>query len=192
MAKKGAIKCPKCSRTFSMKAHLGRHMATIHASPGARRAAAKKSAGRKAGRPATKRTAVLSTGGNGVTGFLSDMQAYHDSLTAKRDELDGQISAIETAIGAMGGAARTAVRRGPGRPKGKVSASGTGRPGSLKDMIIKVLGQRKQPLSPNQISTAVIKAGYKSRAKDLTKAVSNVLPDIGQVKRVGFGSYTVS
>ncbi len=174
-----------------MKAHLGRHMATIHASPGARRAAAKKrKAGRKPGRPATKAVAVRSTGGNGVSGFLSDMQTYHANLTAQRDEIDGQITAIETAMSAMGGSSAPA-RRGPGRPKGSGGGSGTGRPGSLKDMIIKVLGQRKQPLSPNQISAAVLKAGYKSRAKDLTKAVSNVLPDIKKVKRIGFGSYTV-
>jgi hypothetical protein len=32
MAKK-SFKCSKCDKAFSMAAHLGRHMATIHASP---------------------------------------------------------------------------------------------------------------------------------------------------------------
>ena len=39
------FRCPKCSRTFGMKAHLGRHMTTIHAAAGA----AKKMGGVKRG-----------------------------------------------------------------------------------------------------------------------------------------------
>jgi len=38
MAKK--FKCSKCDRSFSMPAHLARHMNTIHATPGQKAAAA--------------------------------------------------------------------------------------------------------------------------------------------------------
>lgn len=45
MAKSKSFKCPKCSRTFGMAAHLGRHLSTMHgaASKAGRR---KKSAGK--------------------------------------------------------------------------------------------------------------------------------------------------
>lgn len=84
------------------------------------------------------------------------------------------------------GTPAVAAPRKRGRPKGSGPRSG-----SLKDVIAKVLSQRATPLSPQQISQAVVKAGYKSKAQDLTKAVSNVLPDVKGVKRLGFGKYTV-
>ncbi|MCH8966599.1 MAG: hypothetical protein IID43_02890 [Planctomycetes bacterium] len=132
------------------------------------------------------------------------MNAYRAGLVANRDALEGQISAIETAIGAIagtaGGKTKTTSRRlgrpvgrPPGRPVGRPVGRPAGkraRPGSLKDVIVKVLSQRVKPLKPSQISAAVQKAGYTSQAKDLTKAVSNVLPEIKQVRKVGFGIYT--
>ncbi len=45
-------------------------------------------------------------------------------------------------------------------------------------------------MSPNDIGLSVKKAGFKTKAKDITKAVSNVLPELKMVKRVGFGMYT--
>ncbi|MHC4695735.1 MAG: hypothetical protein ACYTFA_03215 [Planctomycetota bacterium] len=44
-------------------------------------------------------------------------------------------------------------------------------------------------MSPNAIATAVAKSGYKSKAKDLAKAVSNSIPELKSVKKVGFGLY---
>ena len=38
----------------------------------------------------------------------------------------------------------------------------------------------------------VKKAGFKTKAKNLTKAVSNKLPDLKSVKRVGYGKYQLS
>lgn len=60
---KGTWKCGKCERVFGMKAHLARHMNTIHAPGGAKakakegkvrlgRPPGKKSLGRPVGRPA--------------------------------------------------------------------------------------------------------------------------------------------
>lgn len=46
-AQPGKFQCTKCDRAFSMKAHLARHLATIHASPQAR--AAKKRQPKRAG-----------------------------------------------------------------------------------------------------------------------------------------------
>jgi len=60
-AVKGSFKCPKCDRTFSMAAHLARHMNSVHASKGKKKAAKRKVAerrkspkvrpGRRPGRP---------------------------------------------------------------------------------------------------------------------------------------------
>jgi ribosomal protein S14 len=52
---RGSVKCDTCGKTFSMPAHLGRHMSAIHniASKAKKKgaAAAKKRLGRKPGRP---------------------------------------------------------------------------------------------------------------------------------------------
>ena len=49
----GEFKCSKCDRSFSMAAHLARHMSTIHASPKAR--AAKKAKAAREARAAKRR-----------------------------------------------------------------------------------------------------------------------------------------
>ena len=64
-----------------------------------------------------------------------------------------------------------------------------GREGSLKSYMVKILRQRSRPMSPRDIAARIVKAGYKSKAKDLTKAVSNALPQLRGVKKVGFGMY---
>jgi hypothetical protein len=199
---RAAFKCTKCTRKFSMKAHLARHMNTIHASPARRKAAAKKRR-RKGGAKRRKvarapRRAAMRAGAVGAGGarLLSDMRAYYGELTTQRSSLDAEIGAIETAMSAMGGTApkrstRPKARggtRGPGRPP---RAPRAGRAGSLKEAIVNVLSQRRTPLSPRDLAGAVVRAGYKTKAKDLTKAISNVLPELKMVKKVGRGMYTV-
>ena len=68
--------------------------------------------------------------------------------------------------------------------------AGGARAGSLKDRIVKVLRQRTKPMTPKDIAAAVRNAGYKTKAKDLTKAVSNALPEMKMVKRVDRGLYS--
>ena len=67
-----------------------------------------------------------------------------------------------------------------------------GRPGSLKGYIVRVLRQTSKPMSVQDIGTRVKKAGFKTKAKNLTKAVSNTLPGVKNVKRVGYGKYQLS
>ncbi len=197
---RATLKCSRCSRTFKMPAHLARHMNSIHGA-GAKRKG-------KVGRPrgsANKRTVPSASGGGSAFGleagrFLNDMQAYYDMLTAQRSSLDAEIDSIAAAMSALG----TGTRRQPGRPAGAVKtkarvtsvkrgkgAGGT-RPGSLKDYIVRVLSQHTKPLSPNDLGSKVIRAGFKTKAKDLTKAISNTLPTMTNIKRVGFGKYQLS
>lgn len=188
---KAAFKCPRCDRSFSMKAHLARHMNTIHASPQRRKAAVKRRAGRK--KVARRKARALSARGapgEGGTRVLREMQAYYADLTAMRGSLDAQINAIETAMSLMGGVRAKAAPR----PRGRVAAGArarAGRPGSLKDSIVNVLRKRRTPMSPSELSSAVVGAGYKTKAKDLTKAISNILPQLKMVKKVGRGMYRV-
>ena len=192
------FKCPRCTRSFSMKAHLARHMNTIHASGTRRKVAGGRGRKRKLGRRGALRAGRHLLGPrvtlDGVSRVVTDMRTCHADLLAERANLNAQIDALETAIHTMGGTAprkrgRPAGRRATGRRRG--GRGRAGRAGSLKNLVVQVLRQRSGPMSPNEISDAVVKAGYQSRAKDLTKAVSNVLPTINNVKKVGFGSYTV-
>lgn len=189
---KATFKCSKCDRSFSMKAHLARHMNAIHASPTRVKAAARKRLGRvgkkRVGRPRTRGLLVRSAPTQGGARVLSEMQAYHADLTAMRGSLDAQISAIETAMGVMGGVAVKAAPRG--RPRVAVRGRGrAGRAGSLKDSIVNVLRKRRTAMSPRELSSAVVASGYKTKAKDLTKAISNILPQLKMVKKVGRGMY---
>jgi len=138
----------------------------------------------------------------GAARLLAQMEAFHGELSAQRVQIDEQIVTIESVLNVMGSApsvratpTRRAVSRlgGPkrarrGRPAG-TGAEGS-RAGSLKDSIVKVLRQRSKPMSPRDIAGAVKGVGYKTKAKDLTKAVSNALPEMETVKRVGRGMYS--
>ena len=57
--------------------------------------------------------------------------------------------------------------------------------------IVKVLGRRSTQATPMEIAASVMRFGHKSRAKDLSAAVNNALPELKAVKRVGFGLYSL-
>ncbi|MCO6435891.1 MAG: hypothetical protein J5J06_02250 [Phycisphaerae bacterium] len=171
-----------------MAAHLARHQSTTH---GTRT----KKAGRPAGRGAASRgwpAGRLSYAeGNGAAQLRQAMQNYYDELNARRDAIEHEITNIATAMQSIGGTAAAApARRGPGRPPGRPAAAGRGgRAGSLREYVVGVLKSSPEPMSPRDIAGAVQKSGYKTKAKDLTKAVSNLLPHLSGIKKVGFGKY---
>ena len=189
---KGMFRCSRCDRTFSMKAHLARHMNTIHGSSKRVQAVAakkrvKRAGKKKVGRPRGRVVAVRRAPTDGGMRVLSEMRAYHAELTTMRGSLDSQINAIESAMSAMGGLqAKAAPRRG--RPPGRTTRR-AGRAGSLKESIVNVLRTQRTAMSPRELSSAVVRAGYKTKAKDLTKAISNILPQLKMIKKVGRGMY---
>ncbi len=189
MAKK--FKCPKCSRTFSMKAHLARHMNAIHSKPGSRKAGVKKRVKRKVtkkrARRVTRAVSLSAPTGNEGAKVFADMQTYHAGLIEARQSLDGQIGAIVEAMKVMGGTTVTRRKRKPG-PKARKTTR-EGRPGSLRDVVTKVMRSRRAAMTPRALSVAVVKAGYKTKAKNLTKAISNMLPKMKTAKKVGHGLY---
>ena len=95
MAKK-KFKCSKCSRTFSMAAHLARHQAS-HAPKKTARKKGKKKAVRGRGRTVTGKTKRRGRP-RGSGGVLAALRAYHSQLLARRSAIDEQITGIEAAI----------------------------------------------------------------------------------------------
>ena len=200
---RATLKCSTCSRKFSMAAHLARHMSAIHHAPGARaRAAAKaKKTGRRPGRPKgarnkvaarSKRSTVrrIQFSGDGPARVLREMQAYHGALMAEHTSLQARMDALTNAMATLG----TVTPAGPKRKttkRGRPAGSGV-RPGSLKDHIVRVMRQTTRPMGPRDISNKVLKAGFKTKAKDISKAVSNKLPELKNVKKVGFGLYRLA
>ena len=187
----GSFKCPKCDRSFSMAAHLGRHANTIHGSRKRPKPVAKKKLRSppkgRIGRPKGSRSVARASAssGDGVTRLISQMQSYYSELTSRRSSLDAQIAGMESAINILGAAPQT---RATGRKLGRLAGSGS-RTGSLKDTIVRVLRQRAVALSPREIAAKVVQAGYKTSTKNLTKAISNTLPEINNVRKVGRGLY---
>lgn len=184
MMTRGKFKCSHCSRSFVMAAHLARHESAMH---GINRPSARATGGLSQGRRARLGRPVGRPAlGDGAFDLVRQMQGYHANLLARRQGLDDEISAIARAMEAMGERSPLApsLGRGPGRPAG----SG-GRSGSLGTHIVKVLKARSTPMTPREIAQAVVKSGYSTKSQNLTKAVSNALPKLNTVKRVGFGKY---
>lgn len=177
------FKCTKCDRKFSMAAHLARHMAS-HNKAGR---SVVKASGRGPGRPkGSKNKASITSGTNfslaGHGDIVQQMENYRRDLENQRQQIDQALEGITTALRAFGSSG--SMKRPVGRPRGSSS-----RAGSLKSYIIDVLKKSKKPMSPREISAATLKAGYPTKSDDLTKAVSNALPQIKQAKRIGFGMY---
>jgi len=199
---KGEFKCSECSRTFTMAAHLARHRNAVHgakragrrttgraARGGRKTARSARTPARPAPRRATAPPARTPQGAAGMTRLVADLQAYHRELTAQRAGLDQQIAAIDSALQAMDiRPANPTVRRAARRPARRPAAQ-SGKAGSLKEYIVKVLRGSSKPMSPKEIADSAVKAGYKTKAKNLVNIVSNSLPDTPGVKKAGRGLY---
>ncbi len=189
---RGRLKCTKCDRTFAMPAHLARHMSSTHGI-GKKASAKARPALRKA---APKRKAVQAGAAlpvaEDMTRLVADMQHCYDSLVSERSQIDAKLAAIGDAMAVMGSAPSAGVKAVSAPVRRGRPAGGGVRQGSLKSYIVKVLGQRTKPMSPREIGTKILASGYKSKAKDLTKAVSNALPQLKNVKKIGFGQYQLA
>ena len=114
------FKCSKCDRSFSMPAHLARHMNTIHGKKKGKKKVArtkgpkakakrkvgrpKRAAKKKVGRPRGRTAGRRKTAGTGASQLLSKMAAHHRGLLVQRGTLDAQIEAITRAMQALRGA----------------------------------------------------------------------------------------
>lgn len=198
---KTKLRCKRCKRNFSMPAHYARHMSAIHGKKVGKKTARGKATKVKTrvGRPkgVSTKIAMRSKKGamrasllfrDGSVRVIGEMQAYHSELLAQRTSLDARIDAFARAMETVGATTpRRMVHRKPA--KRRTATARGARPGSLKDYIGRVLRQSSKPMRPNEIGVRVKKAGFNTKAKNITKAISNTIPAMTNVKRVGFGLY---
>ncbi len=119
----------------------------------------------------------------GSDDIVQQLENYRRNLENRREQIDHALEGITTALQAFGG---FTTNRRVGRPRGSSPKSG-----SLKNYIVNAMKKANRPMSPREISAATVKAGYTTKSDDLTKAVSNALPTIPQVKRISFGMYII-
>ena len=95
----GKFQCSRCDRTFSMAAHLARHMSTIHSRKGKKKAAKKKAvrrgrpAGRKVGRPGRPKGVAALLKLKGMT-----LEQLSQLLTAARIEARRKLAEVSKAL----------------------------------------------------------------------------------------------
>lgn len=174
MAKNSSFRCHTCGRTFAMAAHLGRHTKATH---GVRSADGGHRAGRRAG--TTSSPVVL----DGRARLLRELQASCDELAAQRAALDAQVAALDQVIATLGG---STVRRARKRVKPTTSSP---QPGSLRAHIEQVLRAHRGPLTVRDITAAVLRAGFRSRDKELPKSVGKYLAAMPNVVRLARGVF---
>lgn len=201
--------CKICGQKFAMPPHLGRHMKAVHnvsmtGAPAKKGKKGKRAGAKRAGAPSPMSAALVAS-----DDFSETLNAYCAQLTAQRERIDQQLSALQGAISSMGGSAaasrpakRKRVRRAKGaaapkaavkpkarKGKGGKKSGGAYRPGSLNDMILKVLKESGGSMNISEIESAVLKAGYKTKSKKLADAINNTMGKLKGAKRVERGVY---
>lgn len=161
----------------------------------------------KRGRP---RKSAFSGVSSGLTSsrLSADLRAYYNDLTGRCNDIQHEMSAIAAALGALGGAVPSAAasgkpgKRGPGRPPGsgagKHVRAGAVRRGprpagtSLKDHLDKALKASSKPIGVKELTSKVVRDGYKTKSKNLPNQVSMALSQMvksRQAKKVARGMY---
>lgn len=123
----------------------------------------------------------------GPGGVVLNLSAYRNRLVAERDDIDKKIAALETAMSVMGTAAPG--RRPAARRTGRRVAGAVGRRGSLKTYVAKVLPSGGGTMAVKDVTSRVLRAGYKTRNKTLAKSVGIALKQMPNVRKVGRGRF---
>jgi len=184
---KSELKCPKCGRAFALAMHLARHMNASHAAKGSKKPAPKKRGRRKKTSRSPRASHRVATGpgeslGENLQGLL---QAHREKLVAQHAALGARLAGLSQALQVLGAPSASKPAR---RRKSRGKKRGV-RKGSLPDFIGRVLRQTKEAVSPRDIAARVLKAGYKSKSKNLTNMVSNALAGLPGVSKLGRGLY---
>ena len=115
--------------------------------------------------------------------LVSQLQSRRTQLQAELADVDKQLAQFPQATTAgPRDSARQAGRTGPRRRRsgGK----------TLPATVEQVLREAKRPMSVKEIEPAVLKAGYKTKAKTLYNQIFDTLKKIG-AKKVAKGQYTM-
>ncbi len=156
-----------------------------------RRKAAKKIT-RKTGRIKRVKKQKLTYKLSGVTDALKGVTDHRAALLKQRAEIDSQIADIDQALAKLGFTAEAPTRKPAGRRPGPKPGrqAGKTRPGSLKEFVNNVLAGGGV-MAVKDITTEVVRAGYKSKNKTLAKSVGIALTEMKNVKKVGRGRFRV-
>jgi hypothetical protein len=176
MTKQGKFRCSKCGRVFAMAAHLGRHTATIHSPKG--QLPIGRAVGKSVGFPFAG-----ARGNDGRVRLLRQLQASRTDIAAEAAAATARLAAIDEVLALFGGSARASVA-----PR-KQRIRGAARPGTLREYIGQVLGTRRGPVPVREITAGVLRAGFKSRDKELTKSVGKCLLRMPGVVKVARGTF---
>lgn len=173
------FRCAKCDRTFAMAAHLARHQNTMHA-----RGLNAKSAKRSPIGQAVRQIGARHAADTDVQ-LVGQMREYRDGLLAQRAGLDDRIDAIDRAMATLGAPSGPAPKRGGTR----VVRGGRKGGASLKMCVENVLRRTGKPMSVKDITSGVVKVGYKTSNKTLDKSVGIALAAMPNVARVSRGIF---
>ncbi|RMF81029.1 MAG: hypothetical protein D6744_07605 [Planctomycetota bacterium] len=172
-----------------MAAHLARHMNSMH----------QKTSKSAKSKPAFRLPASASAGAFGGGAVAAAVR----ELQNQRSQLAEQIEALDNALAALGGvvpSGAAAPRRNVALPKKRrkvagatkrTSASAGRAPagGSLRDHLTRVLKAASGSMRVKELEAAVLKAGYRSKSKNLGHSINKALAKMKGVKRVGRGLY---
>jgi hypothetical protein len=123
----------------------------------------------------------------GAPALLRELKAYHKDLAARCAGLQSEVDAVSSAICAMEGVRPVAVSRpGPRKATRAAVARRGPRPAgtSLKDYIVKVLGGSARPVSVADLSKGVVRAGYKTKSRNLGNQISMALAQLAKARKV--------
>ena len=119
--------------------------------------------------------------------MIDDLKRERGELLARVAELDAELAEY----GAEGSAASTTPPVGRKKRAPRARAGGKApRAGSLKDYIVQVVGG--EPMTPADIATAAVNAGYQSNSKTLPQSVSVACAQLvkaGHLRKEGRGKY---
>ncbi len=116
-----------------------------------------------------------------TTDALKEFTALRKKLADEKAELEARLQEIEEALG-------TATSyRAPVAHGGATGGGSRGNPGSLKAMVLQVT--KDKPLTRNEILNAVLKAGYKFKAKDPLNSLGTTLYTSKEIKSYGRGIF---
>ncbi len=117
-----------------------------------------------------------------ITRVKREFRARRAELAAQRATLDFQATALDRVIAGFGRPATARPRR-VGRRRRAVQL------GSLPAFIQQVLRADRRPMAIKEVTAAVLKAGYKSKNKELPKTVGKYLSKLPGMIRVGRGVF---
>ena len=126
---------------------------------------------------------------------VAGLEKKRANLLAQVDKVDAEIAALRGEVKPTPApAAPKAKRKRKGGPKKKLKKKAKakrGRKGTLVEAITKVLKSADGPLKVAQIAKAVVKAGYKTKSKNVPNVIREALTRVPGIKKASRGQYTM-